>query len=40
MLGDFSLFGYQDPNPAFRAAYDMMVLDQIAKDEKAKEEDG
>lgn len=34
MFGDKSLFGYQSDNPVMRRAYDMMVLDQIEKDDK------
>lgn len=29
-----SMFGYQSDNPAMAKAYDMMVLDQIEKDDK------
>lgn len=39
MFGDTSLFGYQSSNPVDRAAYDMMVLDQMQRDEEEKEED-
>lgn len=34
MFGNKSMFGYQSDNPAARRAYDMMVLDQIEKDDK------
>lgn len=34
MFGDYSMFGFHSSNPVDRAAYDMMVLDQIEKDEK------
>lgn len=37
MFGNKSLFGYQNDDPVFRRAYDMMVLDQIEKDEKELE---
>lgn len=39
-MKDTSLFGYKSDNPVDRAAYDMMVLDQIQRDEEdEKEED-
>ena len=34
MFGNRSMFGYESDNPAFRRAYDMMVLSEIEKDEK------
>jgi len=34
MFDNRSLFGYVNDNPAMRNAYDMMVLDQIEKDDK------
>lgn len=37
-MKDTSLFGYQSENPVDRAAYDMMVLDQIERDEDREEE--
>lgn len=37
MFDNRSLFGYVNDNPAMRNAYDMMVLDQIEKDDKELE---
>lgn len=33
MFDNRSMFGYASDSPAARAAYDMMVLDQIEKDD-------